>query len=424
MLSKPTRGAGLVTLFAALLTGCSDRVLPGDEAGGTEGSTDSSTSEVDPTTASTATSSTTSSTGTTTTSEPVTTSGSSITITTDEMPPECVYANHDIVLTPEEYDAWLHGMGSGGTDGSSTTIADTEGSTTAADTTEGTTTAGTTAADTTGTDTDATTGAAEWSYELCVQICDALTDASPWDITMCEQTGVDADGNILIECQQIIEQCDGRSHACIASRGTVTLADPVLAHFARAAHDEAASVHAFVALADELAALGAPPELLARIQAATADEVRHAEAVARLVADRGGCCRPPARRPHLAREAREIAIENAVEGCVRETWAALLAAHQARHAADPRVRAVMHSIAADEARHAELAWAIDAWLGGLLDPAARAEVEAARQAAAAAVILAVSAREPAPALVHDAGLPGREPATHLVLGLAASLWAA
>ena len=87
MLSKPTRGAGLVTLFAALLTGCSDRVLPGDEAGGTEGSTDSSTSEVDPTTASTATSATTS-TGTTTTSEPVTTSGSSITITTDEMPPE------------------------------------------------------------------------------------------------------------------------------------------------------------------------------------------------------------------------------------------------------------------------------------------------------------------------------------------------
>jgi hypothetical protein len=39
-------------------------------------------------------------------------------------------------------------------------------------------------------------------------------------------------------------------------------------------------------------------------------------------------------------------------------------------------------------------------------------------------VVGVTAREPAPALVHDAGLPGREPGTHLVLGLAATLWAA
>jgi len=398
-----------VPLFAALLAGCSDRALPGEEAGGTGGGTDSGTSEAAPNTTTSGPTST--STGTNTTGEPVTTSASSLTFTTDEQP-MCVYATHDIVLSPEEYDAWLHGMGAGS--------GDTEGSTTTA----GDTTGGTTAADTTGTDTDATTGAEPWSFELCVKICDALTAASPWDITSCDQVGLDTEGNILIECVQIIEHCDGRSHACIASRGAVTLEDPVIAHLARAAHDEAASVHAFAALADELAALGAPRDLLARIQAATADEVRHAEAVARLLADRGGRCRPPAHRPHAARQAREIAIENAVEGCVRETWAALLAAHQARHAADPRVRAVMHSIAADEARHAELAWAIDTWLWGLLDPTARAEVEAARRAAAAAVVLGVTAREPAPALVHEAGLPGRAPATHLVLGLAATLWAA
>ena len=43
----------------------------------------------------------------------------------------------------------------------------------------------------------------------------------------------------------------------------------------------------------------------------------------------------------------------------RETWAALLAQHQAEHARDPLVRAAMKSIALDEARHAALAWTIE-----------------------------------------------------------------
>jgi hypothetical protein len=36
----------------------------------------------------------------------------------------------------------------------------------------------------------------------------------------------------------------------------------------------------------------------------------------------------------------------------------------------------------------------------------------------------VAAREPAPALIREAGLPGREQATRLAQGLAATLWAA
>jgi hypothetical protein len=108
---------------------------------------------------------------------------------------------------------------------------------------------------------------------------------------------------------------------------------------------------------------------------------------------------------------------------VRETWAALLAAHQAEHATDPRVRAVMRAIAADEARHAELAWAIDAWLDGLLDADERAEVAAARARAAAEVVAGVAASTPAVALVREAGVPDRAPATRLVAGLAAVLWA-
>jgi hypothetical protein len=57
-----------------------------------------------------------------------------------------------------------------------------------------------------------------------------------------------------------------------------------------------------------------------------------------------------------------LAVENAREGCVGESFAALIATFQATTAADPEVRAHLTSIAGDETRHAELAWEIDAWL--------------------------------------------------------------
>ncbi|GEM_PF-3981000 len=68
---------------------------------------------------------------------------------------------------------------------------------------------------------------------------------------------------------------------------------------------------------------------------------------------------------HLARlEGRSrlaVASENAVEGCVRETWAARVGRHQARFAKIASMRAAMAEIAADEARHAALAWDLDTW---------------------------------------------------------------
>ncbi|HEY0138429.1 MAG TPA: ferritin-like domain-containing protein, partial [Nannocystis sp.] len=290
------------------------------------------------------------------------------------------------------------------------------------DTTTGDTTGDTTDAST-GT-TDGTTGEDAWTTELCVEICVALTGTDMWSVDACHKLGVDAEGNIEIKCVEIVEHCDGRSHICIGSRGVTAGADPVAAYFARAAHDEAASVYAFAALEQELAALGAPDDLLARVRAAAADEVRHAQAIARLAADRGGRCKPPERRAFAVRGALEIAIENAIEGCVRETWAALLAAHQAEHAQDPEIRAVMRTIAADEARHAELAWAIDRWLQGTLDLGGQARVASARAAAAASIVAGVAASEPATACVAVAGVPDRASATRLCRGLAAALWAA
>ncbi|HSC88654.1 MAG TPA: hypothetical protein VLC09_15330, partial [Polyangiaceae bacterium] len=52
----------------------------------------------------------------------------------------------------------------------------------------------------------------------------------------------------------------------------------------------------------------------------------------------------------------ELAIENAREGCVAETQAALLVARQASAATNEELRVDLARIAADEASHAQLAW--------------------------------------------------------------------
>src|SRR5262249_13201570 len=57
-----------------------------------------------------------------------------------------------------------------------------------------------------------------------------------------------------------------------------------------------------------------------------------------------------------------IAEENAREGCVRETFGALVATFQAVHAVDPEIREVMKTIALEETEHAALAWDVDRWL--------------------------------------------------------------
>lgn len=411
MIPNTTR---LAAMFTALLSACSGRDIPGDESSTTDTTTgDTSSTSSEPTTSdgqtTTATSpeTSTTTTTTTTTSDPSSTSTAPPDPSFDSSESECVYDEHLIHLTAEQYQQWLDGEA---------TDTDTDSDST------GTTTA---PPDATTSEGDATTSADDgWSFELCVEICDALTAAETWNITSCEKLGVDPEGAVTIECVEIVEHCDGRSHACITSQGRTADTDPVAAHLARAAHDEAASVHAFAALHAELTALAAPQDLLTRIQLAAADEVRHAAAVSALAGNHGAACRRPTRTEISPRTPLEIATENAVEGCVRETWAALLAAHQATWAVDPDIRRVMHTIAADEARHAELAWALDAWLRTLLTADERTAVESARTAAALAVIASVTTTTPAPALVHTAGLPDRPRATRLVHSLAAALWPA
>jgi hypothetical protein len=155
-------------------------------------------------------------------------------------------------------------------------------------------------------------------------------------------------------------------------------ASQAAAYLACMAQLEAASVDAFHALHADLARLGAPRRLLVAVRAAARDEVRHARMVGSM-AERFGACPPPvsvAAAP--ARSVEELAIENAEEGCVKETFGAAVAAAQARRARDPEVRKMMRAIARDELGHAALAWRIAAWLDVRLDANARQRVREAR----------------------------------------------
>jgi hypothetical protein len=128
---------------------------------------------------------------------------------------------------------------------------------------------------------------------------------------------------------------------------------------------EHASIASFARLTLELLALGAPAELVRGSQAASLDEVDHAELCFALASRyRHAPVGPGALAVDGALTRAELvtlAAETVREGCVGETLASLLATAQLERAADPQVRSALERIAADEARHAELSWKIVRW---------------------------------------------------------------
>jgi hypothetical protein len=206
--------------------------------------------------------------------------------------------------------------------------------------------------------------------------------------TLCEQQGafyavnscgpadggaVDDSGANLIDCQGL----SGPRTGCIGGRRPHGFAASENDQLARMAELEAASVFAFRILADELRVNGAPSSLIEAARRAARDEVRHARLMGTLAGTRPRMVKPIGR----ARSLEEIAVENVVEGCVRETFGAAVAQLEARAHPDARVREAMASIFPDEERHAELAHDVHAWLAPQLTSAARRRVERARRQA-------------------------------------------
>lgn len=222
----------------------------------------------------------------------------------------------------------------------------------------------------------------------------------------------DADNNCI----------EGRRPAGLVPSAAATswLSSPA-ACLAEIAHMEMAAVLAFDDLIAQLEALGAPRALVARARKAKRDEIAHAEITTRLARRFGGD--PPRpnvagkRDPHAPSAAFALALENATEGCVREAYGALVAAFQAAHATDPEIRDAFARIAREEAEHAELSFALDAWLASRLSPRERAAVEKLK-AEAWGALAAACAEIPAPEVASTCGMPSPEEARDLLAALA------
>jgi hypothetical protein len=128
---------------------------------------------------------------------------------------------------------------------------------------------------------------------------------------------------------------------------------------------EHASIAAFARFALQLISVGAPAELLDRTHAAMADEIRHAKIAYGIGSRYAGYDLGPA---PLAMDGAlaehdflSFVVNTVLEGCIGETVAAAEATWGSDHARDPVLRGILADIAADEARHAELAFAFVHW---------------------------------------------------------------
>ncbi len=136
-------------------------------------------------------------------------------------------------------------------------------------------------------------------------------------------------------------------------------------HWTDSARMEHASVAAFARVVLQLLALGAPHDLIADAERAMADEIRHARLAFGLAGAYAGTPLGPGPIA-LDRCLDEggvgaLVATSFVEGCVGETIAALEALEAAEQARDPAIRAVLETVAKDEARHAEHAWRTVHW---------------------------------------------------------------
>ena len=223
--------------------------------------------------------------------------------------------------------------------------------------------------------------------------------------------------NLAVRCGVT---CGRRPAGLVPAR--VAAADSVAEQLALAAHLEAASVVAFERLAEELAAFGAPPALVAEARRAAADEVRHARVMATRAERRGAIVPAVEVTPLGARTLVDLAVENAVEGCVGETWGAVVAMWQGEMAGDREIRAAMRRIAGDEAGHGELAWQVASWARTRLDDGTWATVIALQRAAARQLAAQIEAQL-SDGEVTVLGLPRPEQARRLMAGVAPRLWA-
>lgn len=137
------------------------------------------------------------------------------------------------------------------------------------------------------------------------------------------------------------------------------------AHWTKLGQMEHASIAAFARFSLQLLSLGAPPALVEATTQALADETAHAKlcfGIASAYADRAIGPGPlDVTRSLEVTSLADIVDLVIAEGCFGETSAVLEALDGADAASDPVIRAAYTQIAADEQRHAELAFRFVRW---------------------------------------------------------------
>lgn len=260
--------------------------------------------------------------------------------------------------------------------------------------------------------------------ELAGQAIDAGTDGGTWCAELASQSAT-----IVLTCRKVVIEgtqtsgcpVEGRRPEHFRLRAFDAGSTVVGRYLAACAELEAASVPAFERLARELAVHGAPAALVRRATHAGSDEVRHAEQVIRLARAHGGDPQAYESQPLAVRPLVEIAIENAIEGVVREGFGAVQALCKARRAQDPELRATYLTIAIEECAHVDLARDVARFCDEQLDADERQRVLSAKERAIAELEAELRA-EVHPRLVRQLGLPNRAEALALVAGLRRDMW--
>ncbi len=192
-------------------------------------------------------------------------------------------------------------------------------------------------------------------------------------------------------------------------------------HLRAVAFMETAAIWAFDELCADLKRHGAPLDLQARAAQAREDEVANACIMHAELERRGLSAPTSVAPPSRALSLLELARLNATEGCVRETYGALLANHQGAYATDPALRRAFTRIARDEAEHAELSLDLATWLDTKLSAEERADVARAKEDAVVALFEECSRLDASAEVREEAGMPTARVAQMMLSGLCRAL---
>ncbi|TNE44759.1 MAG: ferritin-like domain-containing protein [Deltaproteobacteria bacterium] len=285
------------------------------------------------------------------------------------------------------------------------------------------------------------------SFQECISMCTKellshydsarLQDESAWqpwslgEVRRCEVTTLLQSSenntsstlqNALICEYEVYQVCvGGRLPAGLQPQEQTDVTNELGQYFAKLCFLEQAAVVAFEVLALELETHSAPQGFIERAWQAVQEEKEHAEMTALLTQMFGAEAPEVSVDPQPVRSLEEIAYENAVEGCVRETYAPLAAHWQSLHSVSPEVRAVMGRIAEEESGHAALSWEVDAWISPQLTSAQQAKKDQLQREAVAELGQQIQS-EPSQTMVDLAGLPSALSAQKLFDGLQRELW--